>query len=90
MVEQSLNSLLFYFFSAEFRCREKVRNPPNYPRFVFLLGSFSIFLGGTLVLQIGDTVGPRNTAAKISAISYYPLAQQSCGGDIGSVPYVCM
>ena len=19
----------------------------------------------------------------------YPLAQQSCGGDIGSVPYVC-
>ena len=20
---------------------------------------------------------------------YYPLAQQSCGGDIGSVPYVC-
>ena len=20
----------------------------------------------------------------------YPLAQQSCGGDIGSVPYVCM
>ena len=23
-------------------------------------------------------------------ILYYPLAQQSCGGDIGSVPYVCM
>ena len=22
--------------------------------------------------------------------NYYPLAQQSCGGDIGSVPYVCM
>ena len=22
--------------------------------------------------------------------TYYPLAQQSCGGDIGSVPYVCM
>ena len=22
--------------------------------------------------------------------AYYPLAQQSCGGDIGSVPYVCM
>ena len=21
---------------------------------------------------------------------YYPLAHQSCGGDIGSVPYVCM
>ena len=21
---------------------------------------------------------------------FYPLAQQSCGGDIGSVPYVCM
>ena len=21
---------------------------------------------------------------------YYPLTQQSCGGDIGSVPYVCM
>ena len=21
---------------------------------------------------------------------YYPLAQQSCGGDIGSAPYVCM
>ena len=23
-------------------------------------------------------------------LGYYPLAQQSCGGDIGSVPYVCM
>ena len=23
-------------------------------------------------------------------VNYYPLAQQSCGGDIGSVPYVCM
>ena len=22
--------------------------------------------------------------------NYYPLAQQSCGGDIGSVLYVCM
>ena len=22
--------------------------------------------------------------------SHYPLAQQSCGGDIGSVQYVCM
>ena len=23
-------------------------------------------------------------------VNNYPLAQQSCGGDIGSVPYVCM
>ena len=35
-----------------------------------LLGSFSLFFGDTLVLQIGDTVGPRYTAPKISAISY--------------------
>ena len=27
---------------------------------------------------------------KVFKVSYYPLAQQSCGGDIGSVPYVCM
>ena len=26
----------------------------------------------------------------ILLILHYPLAQQSCGGDIGSVPYVCM
>ena len=26
---------------------------------------------------------------KSDKLHYYPLAQQSCGGDIGSVPYVC-
>ena len=68
MVEQLLNSLLLFLF----RCREKVRDPPNSPRSVILLGSFSLFLGDTLVLQMGDTVhvGPRYTAPKISAISY--------------------
>ena len=35
-----------------------------------LLGSFSLFFGDTSVLQMGDTVGPRYTAPKISAISY--------------------
>ena len=35
-----------------------------------LLGPLSIFWGGTVVLQMGDTVGPRYTAPKISAISY--------------------
>ena len=35
-----------------------------------LLGSFSLFFGDTLVLQMGDTVGPRYTAPKISASSY--------------------
>ena len=67
MVEQLMNSLLFYFFSAEFRCREKVRDPPNYPRSVIcwdLFLSFFFFFGGgggggTLVLQMGDIVGPR-------------------------------
>ena len=53
-----------------FRCREKIRNPPNSPRSVILLGSFSLFFGDTLVLQMGHTVGPRYTAPKISAISY--------------------
>ena len=66
MVEQLLNSLLFYFFSD-------VVNGPRPAKFSVirnLLGSFSLFLGDTLVLQMGDTVGPRNTAPKISAISY--------------------
>ena len=66
MVEQLLNSLLFYFFSdvvkwSATRLFSAIRN---------LLGSFSLFLGDTLVLQMGDTVGPRYTAPKISAISY--------------------
>ena len=74
MVEQLLNSLLFYFFSAEFQCREKVRDPPNYPRSVICWDLFLYFAGrlgggGTLVLQMGDTVGPRFTAPKVSAIS---------------------
>ena len=72
MVEQLLNSLLFYFFSAEFRCREKVRDPPNYRRSVICWDLFLYFFGGggTSVLQMGDTVGPRYTAPKISAIGY--------------------
>ena len=63
MVEQLLNSLLFYFFSAEFQCREKVRDPPNYPRSV-------LYFWGTLVLQMLRTVGPHYTAPTLSAISY--------------------
>ena len=54
MVEQLLNSLLFYFFSAEFQCREKVRDPPNYPRSVICWDLFLYFFGGTLVLQMGE------------------------------------
>ena len=54
-----------------FRCREKVRDPPNSPRSVICcIFFFSLFSGDTLVLQMGDTVGPRYTAPKISAISY--------------------
>ena len=45
MVEQFLNSLLFYFFSAEFRCREKVRDPPNHPRSVICWDLFLYFWG---------------------------------------------
>ena len=45
MVKQLLNSLLFYFFSAEFRCREKVRDPPNYPRSVNCWDLFLYFWG---------------------------------------------
>ena len=48
-----------------FRCREKVRDPPNFPRSVIC---WDLFL--YLVLQMGDTVGPRYNAPKISAISY--------------------
>ena len=53
-----------------FRCRETVRRPAEFSAIRNLLGSFSLFFGDTLVLQIGDTVGPRYTAPKISAISY--------------------
>ena len=37
-------------------------------------------------LQIPHKIKRKNMLKPI----YYPLAQQSCGGDIGSVPYVCM
>ena len=40
----------------------------------------------TSVLQIRR--GSRDNLRIVFHI--YPLAQQSCGGDIGSVPYVCM
>ena len=53
-----------------FRCREMVRDPPNSPRSVICWDLFLYFWGDTLVLQMGDTVGPRYTAPKISAISY--------------------
>ena len=69
MVEQLLNSLLFYFFSAEFRCREKIRDPPNYPRSVICWDLF-LYFWGHFGVTIGRTVGPRYTAQKISAISY--------------------
>ena len=69
MVEQLLNSLLFYFFSAEFRCREKIGDQPNYPRSVICWDLFLPFWGHFGV-TIGRTVGPRYTAPKISAISY--------------------
>ena len=36
-----------------------------------------------------DHYGHLNLAI-LSSSPHYPLAQQSCGGDIGSVPYVCM
>ena len=48
-----------------FRCREKVRDPPNSPRSVICWDPFLYFWG-----QMGDIVGPRYTAPKISAISY--------------------
>ena len=32
----------------------------------------------------------KNVQVSREIMAYYPLAQQSCGGDIGSVPYVCM
>ena len=53
-----------------FRCREMVRDPPNSPRSVICWDLFLYFLGDTLLLQMGDTVCPRYTAPKISAISY--------------------
>ena len=57
-----------------FRCHEKVHDPPNSPRsvicWVICWDLFLYFFGDNLVLQIGDTVGPRYTAPKISAISY--------------------
>ena len=43
MVEQLLNSLMFYFF---FRCCEKVRDLPNYPRSVICWDPFLYFGGG--------------------------------------------
>ena len=69
MVEQLLNSLLFYFFSAEFQCREKVRDPPNYLRSVICWDLFLYFWGHFGVTN-GRTVGLRYTAPKLSAISY--------------------
>ena len=53
-----------------FRCRETARGPAEFSAIRNLFGSFSLFFGDTLVLQIGDTVGPRYTAPKISAINY--------------------
>ena len=61
MVEQLLKSLLFYFFSDVVKRPAATRN---------LLGSFSLFFGDTLMLQMSDTVGPHYTAPKIFAISY--------------------
>ena len=60
----------FFVVLFLFRCREKVRDTPNSPRSVICWDLFLHFLGDTLVLQMGDTVGPRYTAPKISAISY--------------------
>ena len=66
MVEQLLNSLLFYFFSDVV----KKAAPAEFSAIRYLLGSFSLIFGDTLVLKMGDTVGPCYTAPKISAISY--------------------
>ena len=48
----------------------KDQRPAEFSAIRNLLGSFSLFFGDTLVLQMSDTVGPRYTAPKISAISY--------------------
>ena len=58
MVEQLLNSLLFYLFFAEFRCREKVRDPPNYPRSVICWDLF-LYFGG----HFGVTNGRHSRSA---------------------------
>ena len=60
----------FFAVLFPFRCREKVRDPPNSPRSLICWDLFLYFLGDFLVLQMGDTAGPRYTAPKISAISY--------------------
>ena len=64
MVEHLLNSLLFSFFSAEFRCREKVRNPPNYPRSVICWDLFLYFWG-----HFGVTNGRHSRSALYRAIN---------------------
>ena len=58
MVEQLLNSLLFYFFSTEFRCREKVRESPNYLRSVLCWDLFLYFWG-----HFGVTNGQHSRSA---------------------------
>ena len=44
-----------------------------------LLGSLSIFFGGTWVLKMGNTVGPRYTTQTISAIGYLFESLSFCG-----------
>ena len=66
MVEQLLNSLLFYFFSDVVK-RSATR---RISAICNLLESFSLFFGDTSVLQMGDTVGPCYTGPKISVINY--------------------
>ena len=46
-----------------------LHDPQNYPRSLICWDLF-LYFGGTLVVQMGNTVGPPYTAPKISAISY--------------------
>ena len=41
-------------------------------------------------MQSGDSSNTLSVDINSSFVCFYPLAQQSCEGDIGSVPYVCM
>ena len=59
----------FFAVLFVFRCHEKDRNPPKYPRSVICWDLF-LYCLGHLVLKMGNVVGPRYTTAKIYAISY--------------------
>ena len=72
--------------------------PLVYPVFfVFVFRLFrirvTVFFASYLLLLIYSSALLKQCSGAIVRFSdsfSYPLAQQSCGGDIGSVPYVCM